>query len=343
MYMTYVDDGTGSTIRDSLCRIITLVMLLCAISMPTAALAQSYPTKPIRVIIPYPPGGVDNIVRQLTPSLEKYLGQPWIIDYRAGAGGQIGQEFVARSAPDGYTLFGTVCNSWIILPALKKQSPYDPIKDFTPIAMMLESVSMIVAHPSFPANNVREMIDYARRNPGKLTYATSGIGGAQHLDAESIKRLAGVDIVHAPFQGFGPMIPALLGGQVPIGFLTYSVSKGFLSSGKWKLIGVTNTEPNSKAMAPAGVQFVSDVVSGFEASPQWLGFGGPAGMPRPIVTRLHDSITRALGEPAIVERYIEDKQFNYGKVSLEEFERRVRDDYARVQKSIRDSGIPLQE
>jgi tripartite-type tricarboxylate transporter receptor subunit TctC len=152
-----------------------------------------------------------------------------------------------------------------------------------------------------------------------------------------------VDIVHAPFQGFGPMIPALLGGQVPVGFITYSVSKGHLSSGKWKLIGVTNTEPNSKAMAMAGAQFVSDVVPGFEASPQWLGFGGPAGMPRPIVTRLNDAIKRALNEPAILERYIEDKQFNYGKVSLEEFERRVRDDYASVRKTVRDTGIPLQD
>jgi len=204
------------------------------------------------VIIAYPPGGVDNQVRLLTPSLEKYLGQPWIIDYRPGAGGQIGQEFVARSAPDGYTLFGTVCNSWIIL-------------------------------------------------------------------------------------------PALLGGQVPIGFITYSVSKGFLAGGKWKLIGVTNTEPNSRAMAPAGVEFVSDVVPGFEASPQWLGFGGPAGLPRPIVTRLHDAITRALGEPGIVEKYLEDRQVNYGKVSIEEFERRVREDFARVRKSVQEAGIPPQE
>ena len=310
---------------------------------PIACFPQAYPTKPIRMVIPYPPGGVDNQVRLLMPSLEKSLGQPWIIDYRPGAGGQIGQEFVARSTPDGYTLFGTVCNSWIILPALRKQTPYDPIKDFTPIAMMLESTSLIVAHPSFPANNVRELIDYARRNPGKLTYATSGIGGAQHLDAENIKRLAGVDMVHAPFQGFGPMIPALLGGQVPIGFITYSVAKGFLSSGKWKLLGVTNTEANSRALAPAGAQFVSDVVPGFEASPQWLGFGGPAGMPRPIVTRLHDAITRALGEQGIIEKYIEERQVNYGKVSIEEFERRVRDDFVSVRKSVQDAGIPPQE
>lgn len=305
-----------------------------------ASFAQTYPVKPIRVIIPYPPGGVDNQVRLLTPFLEKYLGQPWIIDYRAGAGGQVGQEFVMRSAPDGYTLFGTVCNSWIILPALRKNPPYDPVKDFTPIAMMLESVSLIIAHPSFPANNIRDMVDYARRNRGKLTYATSGIGGAQHLDAENIKRLSGTEIVHAPFQGFGPMIPAILGGQVPVGFLTYSVSKGFLSSGKWKLLGVTNTEVNSKALAPAGVQFVSDAVPGFEASPQWLGFGGPAGMPRPMVARLHEAVTRALNEPSIIERYLDDKQHNYGKVSLEEFERRVRDDYAAVRKTVREASIP---
>ncbi len=316
-------------------------ILLLAVSF--ASFSQSYPVKPIRVVIPYPPGGVDNQVRLLMPSVEKYLGQPWIIDYRPGAGGQIGQEFVARSAPDGYTIFGTVCNSWIILPALRKQTPYDPIKDFTPIAMMLESISLIVAHPSLPANNIRELIDYARLNPGKLTYATSGIGGAQHLDAENIKRLAGLDFVHAPFQGFGPMIPALVGGQVPIGFITYSVAKGFISSGKWKLLGVTNTEANSRAMAPPGVQFVSDVLPGFEASPQWLGFGGPAGMSRPIVTRLHDAISRALSEQGIVEKYIDERQVNYGRVGIEEFERRIRDDFASVRKSVQNSGIPPQE
>ena len=135
----------------------------------------------------------------------------------------------------------------------------------------------------------------------------------------------------------------LSGRAGSIGFITYSVSKGFLSTGKWKLIGVTNTEPNSRAMAPAGVEFVSDVVPGFEASPQWLGFSSPAGLPRPIVTRLHDAITRALGETGIIEKYIEERQVNYGKVSIEEFERRVRDDFARVRKAVQEAGIPPQE
>ena len=312
------------------------------ISVPLAALAQAYPTKPIRVVVPYPPGGVDIVLRLLIPSIEKSLGQPLIIDYRPGAGGLIGTEHVARSAPDGYTLLVTVANSWIIVPALRKQTPYDPIKDFTPIGLMIDSVSLIVAHPSFPANNLAELLDYAKRNPGKVTYATSGIGAAQHIDAETIQRLAGIDWVHAPFQGFGPMIPALTGGQVPVGFITWAVAKGFISSGKWKLIAVTNSDAQSKAAAPPGAGFVDDAVPGFESMPAWMAMAGPAGLPRAMVTRLNDAIAKAQSEPNVVTRYADDKQLNIA-ASADEFERKVRSDYERVRKAIAAAKIPPQD
>ena len=230
------------------------VFLRASLALPLAVFAQAYPTKPVRIVVPYPPGGVDIVIRLLVPSMEKTLGQPLIIDYRPGAGGLIGTEHVARSAPDGYTLLATVANSWINLPALRKQTPYDPIKDLTPVGLLMEGVSLIVAHPSFPANNMAELVAYAKRNPGKVVYATSGIGGSQHLEGETIQRLAEIDWVHAPFQGFGPMIPALTGGQVPVGFITYAVAKGFLATGKWKLIAVTNSDSVGRTMAPPGAQ-----------------------------------------------------------------------------------------
>ncbi len=312
------------------------------LAMPLLAWSQSYPNKPIRVVVPYPPGGVDIVIRLLVPSLEKSLGQPIILDYRPGAGGLIGTEHVARAAPDGYTLLATVANSWINLPALKKQTPYDPIKDLTPVGLLMESVSLIVAHPSFPPNNMTELIAYAKRNPGKVVYATSGIGGSQHLEGEMIQRLAGIDWVHAPFQGFGPMIPAITGGQVPVGFITYAVAKGFLAAGKWKLIAVTNSDPVGKAMAPAGAQIVADVVPGFEAMPVWMAFGAPAGLPRAIVNRWNEAIAKANREPNVVERYVEDKQVNIA-TTPEAFDARVKSDYDRVRKTIATAGIPPQD
>ncbi|MFN0299865.1 MAG: Bug family tripartite tricarboxylate transporter substrate binding protein [Burkholderiales bacterium] len=313
-----------------------------SLGLPLAVFAQTYPVKPIRIVVPYPPGGVDLVIRLLVPSMEKTLGQPVIIDYRPGAGGLIGTEHVARSAPDGYTLLATVANSWINLPALRKQTPYDPIKDLTPVGLLMEGVSLIVAHPSFPANNMAELVAYAKRNPGKVVYATSGIGGSQHLEGETIQRLAAIDWVHAPFQGFGPMIPALTGGQVPVGFITYAVAKGFLATGKWKLIAVTNSDSVGRTMAPPGAQIVADVVPGFEAMPVWMAIGGPAGLPRPIVNRLNEAIAQAQREPNIVERYAEDKQVNIA-TTPEAFERRVRSDLEVVRKAIAAAGIPPQE
>ena len=320
-----------------------LLGLLVALPMlATAQTSQTYPTKPVRIVVPYPPGGVDLVVRLLVPSLEKSLGQPVIVDYKPGAGGMIGTDHVAKAAPDGYTLLATVANSWINLPALKKQSPYDPIKDLTPVAILQENLTLIVAHPSFPPNNMTELIDYARKNPGKVVYATSGIGGAQHLEAEFIQRLANFEWVHAPFQGFGPMIPAITGGQVPIGLITYAVAKGFLSSGKWKTIAVINSDRLGRKLALPGVQIVADVLPGFEAIPVWMAIGGPGGLPRPIVTRLNEAFTKAQREPNVVERYAEDKQVDIS-TSPENFDLRIKADYETVKKAIAAAKIPPQD
>lgn len=315
---------------------------IACVAFCSAAMAQEYPTKPIRVIVPYPPGGVDVPVRRLMPAIERDLGQPWILDYRTGAGGLIGQEHVARSAPDGYTLPATVSNSWIILPNLRRKTPYDPIKDFTPITMGYEGVSMIVAHPSIAANNFRELVELAKRSPGKVAFATSGLGSAQHLDSEGIKRLAGIDMIHTPFQGFGPMIPAMVGGQVPVGFITFQIARQLVAAGKLKMIAVTNSNILDKAIMPPGVQTVAEILPGFEAMPAWQGFGGPAGMPRPIVLRLQQAIARSLQQPAILEQFAEDRVMARGMPPAD-FERRLKVEFEMVGKAIRDAGISLQE
>jgi tripartite-type tricarboxylate transporter receptor subunit TctC len=314
-----------------------------ALLLPVShAAAQAYPAKPVRVVIPYPPGGVDVYVRVLMPTLERELGQPWVLDYRTGAGGVIGQESIVRSAPDGYTLLATVSNPWIIVPALRRKPPYDPIADFTPITMLYDSVNVIVAHPSFPANSFRELIEHAKKNPGKVAFATSGIGSAQHIDAENIGRLAGVDMLHTPFQGFGPMIPAMLGGQVPVGFITYGIARQLVGAGKLKIVAMTNAVNLEKSYWLPGVQAVHEVVPGFVPMPAWQAFAGPAGMPRAITLRNQRAVAAALKDPAVIKQFDLDKMQGFG-MAPEEFEKRVKAEFEMVKSAIKAAGIPPQD
>src|SRR6185503_17938187 len=153
---------------------LTLVLVALVLAAHAALAEEPYPSKPVRIVIPYPPGGVDVTVRMMMPVMDAELGQPTVIDYRPGANGVIGQENVAKSDADGHTLLATASNSWVVAPAVRKHTPYDPIRDFTPICITTEGVNIIVANPAFPANNVRELLDYARKNPGKVAYASSG-------------------------------------------------------------------------------------------------------------------------------------------------------------------------
>ena len=316
-------------------QILAIAALLIG-ALPISVRAQAYPIKPVRIVIPYPPGGVDVTVRLLGTVMEKDLGQPLVIDYRSGAGGQIGHEYVAHSAPDGYTLLATVANPWINLPALRKAVPYDPIKDFTPITIILEGGNLIVAHPSFPPNDFRQLLDYARRNPGKVAYATSGIGGAQHLDAEAIARLADIEWTHTPYQGFGPMIPAMLSGQVPVGLITLQITGPLIKAGKLKILA--STDNARTALIPPGVPLVSEVLPGFVGLPAWLAYGGPAGLPRPIVQRVYESTARALKTPEIVNRFATDGIGIVGSTP-EQFAERLKVEYEMVQKAVRAAGI----
>jgi tripartite-type tricarboxylate transporter receptor subunit TctC len=313
--------------------------LACLAALP-AARAQSYPTKPMRVVIPYPPGGVDVTIRLMLPAIEKELGQPWIIDYRPGAGGIIGMDHVAHSDPDGYTLLATASNPWVVSPAILKHVPYDAIKDFTPISIVIEGVNLIVANPKFPPNNVREMLDYARSHPGKAAWATSGLGSSWHLDGEKIKQLAGVDILHAPFQGFGPMIPAMLSGQVQMGLITYQIINPMVRSGKLKIIGILNTNAKVKPLLPPGIQTVKEVLPKFESGASWIGVGGPAGLPRPMVMRQNAAIIKAINQPALQERFTRDKIVATGSTP-EEFAQRIAHDLAQSRETVKETKIPL--
>ncbi len=316
---------------------VTFALLMLMLAGIAPAWSQPYPNKPIRLVIPYPPGGVDVIMRIVQQQAEKELGQSLVVDYRPGAGGQIGQDYAARSAPDGYTLLATVTNPWINLPILRKSTPYDPLKDFTPITLLLEGGNLIVSAPSFGPSNLRELLAYAKANPGRVSYATSGIGGAQHLDAENISRLAGVPLLHVPFQGFGPMIAPLLSGQVSIGFINLNAVSGMVKAGKLKILGVVDkTRP---AVLSGDVQMMAEVLPGFVVMPVWVAIAGPAGLPRPIVNRVNDAFIKALNAPEVRARYRADG-FEIIAAGPDEFAVKLKSDFERIRSAIQAAGIP---
>lgn len=313
------------------------------LATPLVALAQSYPIKPVRIVIPYPPGGVDVTIRLLTNVMDAELGQPTIFDYKPGASGIIGTDLVARADPDGYTILATASNPWVVSPALRKGgTPYHPIRDFTPITMVIEGVNLIVANPAFPPTNVRELLDYSRKNPNKVSWSTTGIGSSWHLEVENINHRAGTSILHVPYPGFAQMMPSLLTGEVPMALITYQIINKMVAAGKVKMIGVLSTNPKTRHLFPAGVQQVAEIFPGYQSAPSWIGFGGPAKLSRPIVMRLNAAIIKAINQPLVQERFTSDKIVATGSTP-EEFGDRIKSDYELALKVVKDANIPLSE
>jgi tripartite-type tricarboxylate transporter receptor subunit TctC len=324
-----------STVRN--CAITLATMLLAA-----PLLAQQYPVKPVRIVIPYPPGGVDITIRQILPYMDQDLGQPNVIDYRPGASGLIGTEFVSRAEPDGYTLLATASNPWVVSPAMRKQTPYHPIKSFTPISTVSQGgVNLIVASLDFPPNNVSEMFAYAKKFPDKVAWGTSGLGSSWHLDAEYMNILAGTKILHAPFAGFGPMIPATVSGQVQMSLIPYQFIQNMLVAKKVKIIGIMSTTARAQALAPPGFQTVKEVLPEYEAGPSWIGIGGPANLPRPIVMRMNLAINKAIREPKVQENFAPQRTIVAGSTP-EEFAEWIRRDFELAVKIVKTAGIPLE-
>ena len=319
------------------------ILAAACLSAPMAALAQSYPVKPVRIVIPYPPGGVDVTIRLLTNVMDAELGQPTVFDYKAGASGIIGTDYVARQEPDGYNILATASNPWVVSPAMRKGgTPYHPVRDFTPISIVIEGVNLIVANPAFPANNVRELLDYARANNSKVSWSTTGIGSSWHLEVENINHRAGTSILHVPFPGFAQMLPPLLTGEVPVALITYQIINKLVSAGKVKMIGVLSTNPKTRHFFPPGVQQVAEVYPGYQSAPSWIGFGGPAKLPRPIVMRLNSAIIKAINQPSVQERFTSDKIVATGSTP-EEFGERIKSDFEMALKVVKEANIPLSE
>ena len=254
-------------------------------------LAQGFPAKPIHLVVGSPPGGIDAYVRLFGPRTSETLGQPVVIENKGGANGAIGADYVARSAPDGYTLLFATSGALVHGVILTRNRPFDPLKDFTPIANMVSTLKVMTVHASLPFTSVKEVIDFAKKNPGKLTYASNGNTTVFHITGELFKVAAGVDILHVPYKGTGAMATELMSGRVDLGFAALNNVKSYIAAGKLKVVAVA--EPQRYAGLP-NVPTVAETVPNFLPPPSWNAIFGPASMPRPVVERLNAAFVKSL-------------------------------------------------
>jgi tripartite-type tricarboxylate transporter receptor subunit TctC len=266
-----------------------------------AAHAQTYPTKPIRMVVASAAGGIlDTVGRTIAAKLSESLGQQVVIDNRPGAGGIIGTEIVAKAAPDGYTL-GKVATSHAINPGVYSKMPYDTLKDFAPVSHTVNLTNMLVVPASLPANNVRELIALAKAQPKKITFGSAGNGQSNHLSGELLKSMAGIDIVHVPYKGSAPALTDVLAGNISMMFVDILSALPHVKSGRLKVLAVTGLK--RAAAVPEYPTVDESGVPGFNGN-SWLGLVAPAGTPRDIVARLSAEVAKALHSPDVRERFL---------------------------------------
>jgi tripartite-type tricarboxylate transporter receptor subunit TctC len=263
--------------------------------------AQAYPSKPIRVIVPYAAGGFSDLSsRVIAESMSRQLGQPLVVEPRPGGGGRIGAEYVAKAAPDGYQILYTTNGTHTYMQITEKSLSYDPLKDFTPIAQVGVYGLLMAVHPSVPARNITEFIDYVKRNPGKINYGSSGIGSGIHFAGELFKVMAGVDMVHVPYKGSGPALQDVIAGNCHVAF--DGAAKPFIDSGKVRFLGTTSSRrdprfPDFPTIGEGGLP-------GYDLT-YWLAVFGPAGLPAEVRSKLNVAVNAALKEEAVRRRLTE--------------------------------------
>ncbi len=310
---------------------------LCALlAAPLMAFAQ-YPAKPVRMIIPFAPGGASDFVgRIFQPRLGELLGQPIVIENRAGAAGNIGMEAAARAAPDGYTIYLGNIGTVAINPALYTKLTVNPVRDFIPVTQLVDVPSLLVANPGFPPKSVKEFVEYAKANPGKLNYASPGSGSQNRLEMEVLRKLEGLDMVHVPYKGgAGPAVAGLMGGETQVMFTTAPSAMGQVQGGKLKIFAVTSAKrmpqvPNTPTMVESGYP---DFVTG-----SWQGLFVPAGTSKDIVHRLYGALVQAMDDPEVTKRLASGGVVPMTSASSEAFAEFVAKETKRWAQVVKDSG-----
>ena len=302
-----------------------------------SAFAQAYPSKPVRLVLPYPPGGgTDVIARPLAQKLSESLGQQVIVDNRGGAGGNIGMEFVAKAPPDGYTLLFALTAQYAVNPTLYPKLPYDPVKDYAHISLLANAPYLLVVHPSVPAKSVKELIALMKARPGQLAYASSGNGSGAHLAGEMLRSLAHVEMTHVPYKGAGPALPDLIAGQVQLSFVTYTAAGPHIKTGRLRALGVTTAK---RSPSLPDLPAIAEAVSGYDSA-VWYGFSAPAGTPAEVVAKLNSEVLRVLAAPDFRNRLTLEAVAPIG-TSPEEFGNFVKSEIVRWAKVVKDSGAKV--
>lgn len=279
---------------------VTALAALAALAGPAAA--QDYPARPITLVIPFAAGGSTDLVgRLVAQKMSEDLGQQVVVENRGGAGGNLGAAHVAKAEPDGYTILMATVATHALNPAVYTKMPYDAEKDFAPISLLVVVPNVLTVHPSIPANNVQELVDLLKKEPGKYSYASSGNGTPLHLSGELFKTLAGVDVVHVPYKGAGPALIDVIAGQVPIMFDNLPSSTEHIKSGKLKGLGVTTKE---RSPTFPDMPAIADTLPGYETY-TWNALFAPAGTPPEAVKRLNEAANKAVADPAVKAKLAE--------------------------------------
>jgi len=306
----------------------------CALLLSIHAYAQSYPVKPVRIVVPFPPGGTSDILaRTLGQKLAEEWGQQVVVDNRPGAGANIGAENVARSAADGYSLL-ILSTAHTINPSLYKKLAYDPVKDFAPVTMLVATSQVLVVHKSVPVSTLKEFIAFAKKHPGELLYSSAGSGSQPHLSAELFKTMTGINYVHVPYKGAPPAMVDLLAGHVALTFATAPSAVPYVKSGQLRALGVSTAKriaalPDVPTIAEAGVP-------GYETT-GWNGLVAPAGTPAPIIEKLNGAFVKVLRTPAVAS-YLSGQGADPDPGTAAEFAAYIKAEIAKWAKVVQDSG-----
>jgi tripartite-type tricarboxylate transporter receptor subunit TctC len=312
-------------------------LLLLALGYIAAAQAQPFPSRAMRIVVPFPPGGTSDILsRTIGQKLTEEWGQPVVTDNRPGAAGNIASEFVARSKPDGYTLYINTVGTHAINPAIYAKLAFDPIKDFTAITNLVNLPSVLLTHPSVPVKNVKELIALAKKRPGDLQYSSAGSGAQPHLTAEMFKSMTGVNLLHVPYKGAAPQMIALISGEVALTFATAPSGVPLVKSGQARAIAVTS---DKRIPALPAVATISETLPGYVAV-GWNGLVGPAALPAPVLEKIHATVSKIVRLPDI-----RDKLIGLGAEPAlstpAEFADLIKSELVKWAKVVKDSGAKL--
>jgi tripartite-type tricarboxylate transporter receptor subunit TctC len=317
---------------------VTVLLAAATIVTPFVAVAQPYPAKPVRVVIPWPPGGSNDAVgRIVMQKVGASLGQQFVVDNRAGAAGSIGSEVVAKAPGDGYTIM-VHSTSHLGNAHLYKKLPYDTLKDFAPVGLLAAQPGVLTVHPSLPVKSVREFIALAKKRPGEILYSSSGNGSAPHLSMALFLSMADIKLVHVPYKGGAPQVTALVGGETQASLATISTVITHINSGRLRPLGASGAKRS--ATMPSVPTIAESGVPGYEMSP-WIAVYAPANTPRPIIERLNGEINKALRLPDVVQN-LSSQALDPWPSTPEEFAARIRTDYEKYGKLITVAGVKIE-